>query len=94
MTHNKKNLDHDATRPDAQPRVAYDRLFNLMLSAQARGQLFIVFDECENEFEHRNVHTLTLAEQRRLYHIARDELSKVRMRNYWQFDFTTSSSVQ
>ena len=85
MTHNRKKQSNNALQPTVQPTVANEDLFNLMLSMQARGQLFMVLDECENQFDHRDIHTLDLEEQRRLYEIARDEIAKRRMKNLWHF---------
>ena len=74
--------------------MGFDRLFNLMLTAQAQGQLFIVFDECENTFDHRDIHMLNHAEQRQLYFLARDEIARRRMKNHWQFIDLSQEALQ
>ncbi len=83
MTEKRYSSANAEMHPEAQPEMGYDRLFNLMLAAQERGELFVIFDECENTFEHRNIHILSHSEQRKLYLAARDEIARRRMKYHW-----------
>jgi hypothetical protein len=76
MTHRKKETERDFLRPPIQPAVVYERLFNLMYLAHRMERLFVIMDECEDKFDHRDIHRLTLKEQNKLYRLARDELAR------------------
>ncbi len=74
----RKMSSEGLSQLEAQPRISLERLFNLMLRAQKHNLMWIILDECENEFNHRKLHKLTLKEQEKLYNIARDEIA-----SYW-----------
>lgn len=81
MTFKKRRYIDKLLHLEPQPQVGYDKLFNLMLRAFDYGWMFAILDECENEFEHRDIHTLNIEEQRRLYRLARDEVARLCHRN-------------
>lgn len=83
MNSGKNQVESEFLQLETQPEVFLDKLFNLMRRAHEHGILFIVFDECENEFDHREIHNLSKADQVQLYKIARDEIARHWHRNDW-----------
>ncbi len=65
-----------------------------MLRAQHNNLMFLVLDECENTFQHRHIHKLTMQEQRKLHALARDEIARYCHRNEWEFVETTRGMLQ
>lgn len=94
MTYQKKDKDRQLLRHQAQPGVEFDKLFNLMHRADRYGVLFIILDECENEFDHRLIHTLDKEEQKRLYLLARDEMARYWHRNELSYFASPSEPLQ
>lgn len=94
MSDNKKTTPDGSFTPPVQPVVASDRLFNLMYMAHRIRHLFIIFDECENTFEHRDIHLLSVNQQNRLYYRARDEVAKIYMSKGLNLQIPTTGKPQ
>ncbi|WP_395175782.1 hypothetical protein [Roseibium alexandrii] len=80
MTDQKNETERELPRPLTQPMVVFERLFNLVYLAHRQKRLFVIMDECEDKFHHRDIHRLTLIEQKTLYLLARDELARGAMK--------------
>ncbi|MBG6205411.1 hypothetical protein IWQ49_000055 [Labrenzia sp. EL_126] len=94
MTYEKDSSNKGLLQPVIQPKISYEKFFNLMLRAQRNNLMFLILDECENTFHHRHIHKLSLREQKKLHALARDEIARYYHRNEWEFIEVTGGVVQ
>lgn len=83
MTEKDKRTFVDFGSRVFQSNLVSRRLANLIVTARAMDEEFVILDECENEFGHRNLRELDLEQQRFLYLLARDEIAKRRAKKTW-----------
>lgn len=94
MTYEKKRSDKGFLQPNTQPKVYCEKLFNLMLRAQRRNLMFIVLDQCEDNFHHRHIHKLSMRDQKALHRLARDEIARYYHQNELEFEDLPEGTMQ